>query len=42
MAAMKKATDELEPEKAAAFYDDFLAAREAAIIAAVREACGVS
>jgi len=42
VAAMKEATDNLEPKTAAAFYDTFLAAREAAIISAIREACGVS
>lgn len=42
IAAMKSATDGLEPEKVSAIYDNFLAAREAAIIAAIREACGLS
>jgi hypothetical protein len=39
---MSQATDELADEAVATLYEEFLAAREAAIIAEVRDVCGVT
>ena len=42
LAAMRAASDELDNEALATVYAAFVAAREAAIIARIREACGIT
>lgn len=42
LGAMSEATENLAAESAGAVYEDFLAAREAAIVSAIRDACGIA